>query len=70
MTHTRRDFLKQSAAFSLLLSHPVLAAQATKHSRLADYDALGLADLIKRRQVSPLEVARPWSRRRPPVFVG
>lgn len=52
MSQTRRTFLKQSAAFSLLLSHPALAAQAKKHfSRLAGYDALGLAELIKTRQV-------------------
>ncbi|HSE37043.1 MAG TPA: amidase family protein, partial [Blastocatellia bacterium] len=55
---------KQSAAFSLLLSHPVLAAQATKqHSQLAGYDALGLADLIKRKQVSPLEMVDDVIRR-------
>jgi amidase len=57
MKHTRRSFLKQSAAFSLLLSQPVLAAQAKKQlSRLASYDALGLADLIKRKQISPVEL--------------
>ena len=57
MKHTRRTFLKQSAAFSLLLSHPALAAQAKRQlSRLSSYDALGLADLIKRKQISPLEL--------------
>lgn len=64
MTYNRREFLKQSAAFSLLLSHPVLAAQAKRqHSQLAGYDALGLADLIKRRQVSPLELVEDVIRR-------
>jgi amidase len=64
MTQTRRDFLKQSAAFSLLLSHPALAVQAKKqHSQLASYDALGLADLIKRKQVSPLELVDDVIRR-------
>ena len=63
MTHNRREFLKQSAAFSLLLSHPVLAGQAAQHSRLADYDALGLADLIKRKKVSPREVVDDVIRR-------
>jgi amidase len=64
MTLSRRGFLRQSAAFSLLLSHPVLAAQAKKqHSQLAGYDALGLADLIKRKQVSPLELVDDVIRR-------
>lgn len=64
MTHNRRDFLKQSAAFSLLLSHPALAAQAKKQfSRLSSYDALGLAELIKTRQVSALELVDDVLRR-------
>lgn len=64
MTQTRRDFLKQSASFSLLLSHPVLAAQVKRqHSQLASYDALGLADLIKRKQISPLELVEDVIRR-------
>ena len=64
MTHNRRDFLKQSAAFSLLLAHPALAEQAKRqHSQLASYDALGLADLIKRKQVSPLELVDDVIRR-------
>lgn len=64
MTQNRREFLKQSAAFSLLLSHPVLAAKATKqYPQLADYDALGLADLIKRKQVSALELVDDVIRR-------
>jgi len=57
MKHTRRSFLRQSAAFSLLLSHPALAVQAKRQlSRLSRYDALGLADLIKKKQISPLEL--------------
>ena len=64
MTQTRRDFLKQSASFSLLLSHPALAAQVKRqHSQLASYDALGLADLIKRKQISPLELVEDVIRR-------
>ena len=64
MTFGRRDFVKQSAAFSLLLSHPVLAAQAKKQqSQLAGYDALGLAELIKRKQVSPVELVDDVIRR-------
>jgi hypothetical protein len=47
-----------------LLSHPVLAAQAKKQqSQLAGYDALGLAELIKRKQVSPIEVVDDVIRR-------
>jgi hypothetical protein len=47
----------QTAAFSILLPHPALAAQAKKQfSLLAGYDAVGLADLIRRKQVSTLEL--------------
>ncbi len=64
MNRTRRKFLKQSAAFSLLLSHPALAAQAKKQlAQLASYDALGLAELIKSKQVSPLELVDDVIRR-------
>ena len=64
MSQNRRDFLKQSAAFSLLISNPVLAAQATKrYSQLASYDALGLAELIKKKQISPLELVEDVIRR-------
>src|SRR5262245_29129738 len=64
MNHTRRKFLKQSAAFSILVSHPALAAQAKRQlARLADYDALGLAQLIKTKQVSPLELVDDVIRR-------
>jgi amidase len=53
----RRTFLKRSAAFSLLLSRPALAAQVKRQfSQLSSYDALGLAELIKTRQLSPLEL--------------
>jgi amidase len=60
----RRRFLKQSAAFSLLVAHPGLAAQAKRQlARLASYDALGLADLLKTRKVSPLELVDDVIRR-------
>ena len=53
----RRTFLKRSAAFSLLLSQPALAAQVKRQfSQLSSYDALGLAELIKAKQISPLEL--------------
>src|SRR5215510_7685984 len=64
MRHTRRTFLKQSAAFTVLLSHPALATQAKKQlSRLSSYDAVGLADLIRRNQISPLELVDDVIRR-------
>lgn len=63
MGHARRDFLKKSAVITLataggaLLSEYVAAAQVKpKHSELADYDALGLAELIRKKQISPLEL--------------
>jgi len=64
MNNTRRQFLKQSAAFSLLLTHPALAVQAKKQlGRLSAYDALGLAELIRTKQVSPLELVDDVIRR-------
>jgi amidase len=62
--NNRRDFLKQSAAFSILISHPILASQVKRqHSQLSGYDAIGLVDLIKRKQVSPLELVEDVARR-------
>src|SRR5262245_30749063 len=64
MASTRRHFRKQSAASSLLLSHPGIASRAKQqHAKLDDYDAVDLADLIKRKQVSPLELVDDVIRR-------
>lgn len=62
MDHTRRDFLRNSAVFSLataggsLLPERAAAQVKTKHPELADYDGLGLAELIRKKQISPLEL--------------
>lgn len=71
MTHTRRDFLRGAVSFSLASAGGSLfvaragAGAQTKPSRsdLADIDALELADLIKKKQVSPLELVEDVIRR-------
>jgi amidase len=66
MNHTRRDFLKQSAAFTLTTAsglHTAIAQVKPKPSELANYDALGLAELIRKKQVSPLELVDDVIRR-------
>src|SRR5262245_63108974 len=62
MDHARRDFLKKSAVFALataggsLLPGYVTAQLKPTLSELANYDALGLAELIRKKQISPLEL--------------
>src|SRR5262252_6166096 len=62
MDHFRRDFLKKSAVFTLataggsLLPEYAAAQVKPKLSELANYDALGLAELIRKKQISPLEL--------------
>ena len=63
MNHARRDFLKKSAVFtlataggSLLAEYTAIAQVRPKLSELANYDALGLAELIRKKQISPLEL--------------
>ena len=63
MDHSRRDFLKKSAVFALATAGDELFAEYSaaaemkpKPSELADYDALGLAELIRKKQISPLEL--------------
>ena len=68
MKHTRRDFLKVAVSFSLSSSGSLLIARGaaqTKpaYSDLADFDALGLAELIKKKQLSPLELVDDVIRR-------
>jgi amidase len=71
MEHTRRDFLRGAVSFSLAsASGSLFAARAgtgaqTKPARsdLADFDALGLAELIKKKQISPLELVEDVIRR-------
>src|SRR5215510_8641755 len=62
MDHSRRDFLKKSAVFTLATAGASLAPeyaaarQKPTLSELANYDALGLAELIRKKQISPLEL--------------
>src|SRR5262245_25242371 len=66
MDSTRRDFLKQSAAFTLATASGLGAAVAQvkpKPSGLVNYDALGLAELIRKKQISPLELVDDVIRR-------
>jgi hypothetical protein len=66
MDSIRRDFLKQSAAFMLATASGLGAAIAQvkpRPSGLVDYDALGLADLIRKKRVSPLELVDDVIRR-------
>jgi amidase len=70
MNHTRRDFLKKSAVFTIvtaggsMLTETAGATQVKpKPSELADYDSLGLAELIKKKQISPLELVDDVIRR-------
>jgi amidase len=63
MDHARRDFLKKAAVFtlataggSLLCEYAAAAQVKPKLSELANYDALGLAELIRKKRISPLEL--------------
>lgn len=72
---SRRDFVKQAAAFSISAPTALLALgcrsgnlvprQPIEHratSPLAEYDALGLAELIRTRQITPSELVEEVSR--------
>ncbi|MEW6125454.1 MAG: amidase family protein [Acidobacteriota bacterium] len=63
MDKTRRDFIKQAALFSMAAANTSLlvvkasAAQTKlKLSEFASFDGLGLAELVRKKQVSPLEL--------------
>jgi amidase len=62
MDHSRRDFLEKAAVFTLataggsLLPEYAAAQVKPKVSELTDYDALGLAELVRKKQISPLEL--------------
>jgi amidase len=70
MDYARRDFLKKSAVFTLATASPSMIAEYAdaaqekpKFSELANYDALGLAELISKKQISPLELVDDVIRR-------
>ena len=49
--------------FSLICSSPALGFQSAKPSRISGYDAIGLAELVKKKSVSPLELVDDVMRR-------
>ena len=71
MKANRREFLKQSAALalsaagaSLLDDTPSASAQTKlRTSALAGYDATGLAELLRKKQITPLELVDDTLRR-------
>ena len=58
MNLSRREILKQSASLAIAAAgSSVLRAQAKlRSSELAAYDAIGLAELIRKKQITPLEL--------------
>lgn len=58
MKLSRRDILKQSAALAIAAAgSSVLNAQTKlRASELANYDATGLAELVRKKQITPLEL--------------
>ncbi len=64
MSSSRRDFIKLSTTFtlavagdSLLKNSPVFCADTKlRTSELAGYDAIGLGELIRKKQITPLEL--------------
>lgn len=70
MQGTRRDFLKQASALGLTVAGGTLLSPLSRsawaqerHSSLAEYDALGLAELVGAKEVSPLELVDDVIRR-------
>jgi amidase len=65
MPYHRREFLKHSAAFTFSAGASLFGAaqRKTSLSELAQYDAVGLAELIKRKQITPLELVEDVIRR-------
>src|SRR5262245_16107032 len=65
MNIARRRFLKQSAALSMALATGPLTRtfSVDAPSDLASYDALGLADLVRKRKASPLELVNDTIKR-------
>lgn len=54
MEQTRRDFLRAAAGLTLAAGPTLLAS--VNQSELAKYDGLGLAELVKTKKISPLEL--------------
>ncbi len=70
MQTNRREFLQQSAALALaatsaalLSEEPVGAQTKLRTSALAGYDATGLAELIRQKKITPLELVEDTLRR-------
>lgn len=60
MDKTRRDFIKKAALFSMAAANPSMFVGGVqtrlKVSEFANFDGLGLAELVRKKQVSPLEL--------------
>lgn len=71
MRTSRRDFLKWTTAFPLILTGGAPSATGGtvdiltmgRRSELAGYDAVGLAELIRKKQLSPVELVEDTLRR-------
>ena len=60
MEQSRREFLMSAAGLAIVAEPKLLARVAP--SEYAKYDGLGLADLVKTKQVSPLELVEEVAR--------
>lgn len=56
MRSSRREFLKQASAFPLLALGWRAWQGSASTAELARYDALGLAELVRKREITPLEL--------------
>ncbi len=65
MNFSRREILKQSAALVIAATgSSVLNAQTKlRSSELANYDAVGLAELVRKKQITPLELVEDTLKR-------
>lgn len=71
MSHTRREFLKHSASLAiaaagsslLSVNNAFIAHAEPRLSSLAGYDAMGLSELIRKKQITPLELVEDTIKR-------
>ncbi|MGH9843861.1 MAG: hypothetical protein ACREEM_34430 [Blastocatellia bacterium] len=63
MKPTRREFLKQTAPFTLAATEAFGAQSKPRASQLAGYDSVGLAELIRKKQITAIELVEDTIRR-------